>query len=388
MITTRLLASTAIALVMCGAPVSAQMQQKGDEEKSAPRAGSEHRGQPSQKSTQTTEPKSGTSKGAERGERASGKGTATEAQEKSKGSAQTQEKGMKGSAETRERGKGSAQTQEKGERGKGSAQTQEKGMKGSAETQEKGARPSTHGQTQEKGTTKGTAQTREQEKGSGSAATQRRENGAKGSAQTAPRTAPGEKQGSAQATGGRTQLTEQQRTNLHQTILKGRDVNRATNVNFSVRAGARIPHSVRLAVLPAAVISLVPQYRDYRYVVVDDQICIVDPQSYEVVDVITAPGQTARMDNRGTHQGALMLTAEEKRIVLDNINLNARSTLALGGLAEGAPVPRDVRLQLFPERVVQEVPKLRDYKYFTAENRVAICDPQGTRVQLVIDAER
>jgi hypothetical protein len=38
--------------------------------------------------------------------------------------------------------------------------------------------------------------------------------------------------------------------------------------------------------------------------------------------------------------------------------------------------------------VVQQVPKVRGYKYFTAEDRVAIADPQGMKVQLVIDAKR
>jgi len=84
----------------------------------------------------------------------------------------------------------------------------------------------------------------------------------------------------------------------------------------------------------------------------------------------------------------LTLTAEEKRIIIENVELRGDSTMALGALNEGSPVPRDVRLQAFPDVVVQKVPKIRGYRFFTAEGRIAIADEQGSKVQLVIDAKR
>jgi hypothetical protein len=41
-----------------------------------------------------------------------------------------------------------------------------------------------------------------------------------------------------------------------------------------------------------------------------------------------------------------------------------------------------------PTTIVQKVPKVKDYKFFTTENRVAIVDPQGSRVSLVIEQRR
>jgi Protein of unknown function (DUF1236) len=41
--------------------------------------------------------------------------------------------------------------------------------------------------------------------------------------------------------------------------------------------GSRIPRTVKLFAVPAAVFAILPYYRDYRYVVVEDTICIVDP---------------------------------------------------------------------------------------------------------------
>ena len=65
-------------------------------------------------------------------------------------------------------------------------------------------------------------------------------------------------------------------------------------MHFTRRVGTRIPRSIRLFAVPAAVLAIFPYYRDYRYVVEEDAICIVDPATYEIVDVldegIYAPG--------------------------------------------------------------------------------------------------
>ena len=158
-------------------------------------------------------------------------------------------------------------------------------------------------------------------------------------------------------------------------------------MNFSINVGTRLPRSVRLAPLPAAVFSIVPQYRSYRYFVANDEICIVEPDSYEIVDVIPAGTQTAR-GREPSGMAHLTLTQEEKRIILDNVNMRGESTMALGSFSEGSPVPREARLENFPQAVVQQVPKVRGHQYFAAEDRVAITDPQGTKIQLVIDAKR
>jgi len=162
------------------------------------------------------------------------------------------------------------------------------------------------------------------------------------------------------------------------------NVNRATNINVSINDGTRLPRSVHLVALPAAVIEIVPEYRRYSYFVKDDQICIVDPDSYEIVEIIPASGQVAR--RRGPAR--LVLTDEERAIVLREVDMRDGSTLGLGALAEGSDVPRDVKVRVLPETVVQKVPKLKGYSFFTAENRLAIVDQQGSKVQLVIEQRR
>jgi hypothetical protein len=158
-------------------------------------------------------------------------------------------------------------------------------------------------------------------------------------------------------------------------------------INFSISVGTRVPRSVHLVALPAAVITLVPQYRGYQYFVANDEICIVEPSTYEIVEVIPASGKTAQR-GEGGGSGMLTLTAEEKRIIIENVQMRGDSTLALGSLNEGSPVPREARLQTFPDVVVEKVPKVRGHKFFTAENRIAIADERGDKVAVVIDAKR
>lgn len=180
---------------------------------------------------------------------------------------------------------------------------------------------------------------------------------------------------------GSVQLSEKQRTDVHRDILKEKNVNRV-NVNVQVRVGEHVPRDVKLAPLPVSIISIVPAYRSHRYFVVDDRVVIIDPARYEIVEVIQPTGQVA-----GTSQH-LTLTSQERDIVLREIDMkSSRSTLGIGALSEGADVPRSVELVEFPTDVVAKVTKLRGYKYFVAEQHVAIVEPAGTKIALVIDAK-
>jgi len=368
-----LLAGTAIALVMSAVPAIAQQKaedkagtaqtQSETKEQGSPQKGtSQRKAEP--KNEQGAAQSNGREKGAQNKEQSKEKGARNKEQSKEKG-AQTQEKD----------GKGTAQAPTKEQDKKGSAQTapREKDGKGTAQTPSK-----------DKGTAQGPG--KEQEKmGSGQA--QSKDRTGKENAQKEPKDGGAQKSTERSSSGERVQLSEQQRSNVHQTLLKESNLNRATNVNISISVGTRIPRSVRLVALPATIISVVPAYRSYQYVVVNDQICIVDPNSYEIVEIIAAPGQTARLDSRGG-QSALVLTEEEKAIVLRSIDMDRSSTLGLGTLTEGSSVPRGANVQVFPDTVVQQVPKLKGHKFFAAENRLAIVDTQGDKVQLVLECKQ
>ncbi len=82
-------------------------------------------------------------------------------------------------------------------------------------------------------------------------------------------------------------LDSSQRTEFRQSITRV-GVSRVTNVNFSLNVGTAIPRSVTLHRLPPAIVTLVPAYEGYSFILVRDDIVIIDPDTYEIVDVIPA----------------------------------------------------------------------------------------------------
>jgi len=178
----------------------------------------------------------------------------------------------------------------------------------------------------------------------------------------------------------RSKLSSQQRERLH----SGFDLRRAhvANVKFAKRIGAHIPRRVRLFAIPAAVIALVPAYTYYRYVVLDDEVCIVDPDTYEIVDVIDEGPYPAASRPQVAE---LHLSPAEQRIVLDSIAPDFPPAEVRIRLALGAEIPRSVELHLFPNVVLDRIPKLQDFRFVVVEHDVVIVDPGDRAVALVIE---
>jgi uncharacterized protein DUF1236 len=173
-------------------------------------------------------------------------------------------------------------------------------------------------------------------------------------------------------------------SNERQKLRQAFDFRRArvTNARFAHRVGHRIPHSVRLFAIPAGVISFFPYYRDYRYVVVEDEICIIDPRTYEIVDVID---QDYYRGGAKQEVADLSLTDRQIAIVRDSIPRDFPQTGLRLRLALGAEVPRDVELYEFPALLLDRIPKLRDYRFLVTEDQIVIVDPRDRSIALVID---
>lgn len=81
-------------------------------------------------------------------------------------------------------------------------------------------------------------------------------------------------------------VSTEQKTRIRSIFTEHR-VEPARDLHVSVNVGTRIPHSVHLYPVPEQVISIVPEYRDYEYILLDDnRVAIVDPDTFEVVDII------------------------------------------------------------------------------------------------------
>jgi hypothetical protein len=70
--------------------------------------------------------------------------------------------------------------------------------------------------------------------------------------------------------------------------LKGEKAERLTGVQFSIAIGEEVPRSVHFHRLPARIVEYAPQYRDFDYILVGDDILIVDPSTHRIVAVISA----------------------------------------------------------------------------------------------------
>jgi hypothetical protein len=89
------------------------------------------------------------------------------------------------------------------------------------------------------------------------------------------------------AAGSGGSLTSEQRTKIS-TSIRQTNVTKVTNANFNISVGTVVPRTVTLHALPPTVIEVYPQWRSYRFVLVEDEIVIIEPGSYRIVAVIPA----------------------------------------------------------------------------------------------------
>jgi len=83
-------------------------------------------------------------------------------------------------------------------------------------------------------------------------------------------------------------LTTEQRTHIRETVLKGGKAPRVTKVNFSINVGTPVPRSFKVVRVPDVIVDVQPAWRGFLYFVYNDEIIIVDPNTYKIVAVIDA----------------------------------------------------------------------------------------------------
>jgi Protein of unknown function (DUF1236) len=88
------------------------------------------------------------------------------------------------------------------------------------------------------------------------------------------------------AAAGSTKLSTEQRTKIT-TIIRQQKVEPA-HLNVSVRVGTRVPESVRFYPLPAEVFVVYPEWRGYSYILIGDQILVINPRTHKIVAILEA----------------------------------------------------------------------------------------------------
>jgi hypothetical protein len=88
------------------------------------------------------------------------------------------------------------------------------------------------------------------------------------------------------AAAGSARLSTEQRTKIT-TVIRQHKVE-PTRLNVSVRVGTRIPDSVHFYPMPTEVVDIYPEWRGFNYILVGDQIVVVDPGTHEIVAILDA----------------------------------------------------------------------------------------------------
>jgi len=91
------------------------------------------------------------------------------------------------------------------------------------------------------------------------------------------------------AASGQVKLSTEQRAKIT-SVIKSQKVERVepSKLNIQINVGTKIPSSVRVHRLPAEVVTIYPEWRGYDYILVGDQIIIVEPRTHEIVFIIEA----------------------------------------------------------------------------------------------------
>ncbi|MTV19057.1 MULTISPECIES: DUF1236 domain-containing protein [Bradyrhizobium] len=186
-------------------------------------------------------------------------------------------------------------------------------------------------------------------------------------------------------------INDQQRTRIS-TSISHLNVQPLTNVNFSLSVGTAVPRDVRLQPLPAEVVEIVPQYRGYDFVLVKDEIVIVEPSSYKIVAVMPYSGRATAAAPARSEQRKTTFSDRDREVIRKHakarpVERERRTTgsTARTEIRTGERVPDDVEIEAFPDEVYRDAPTLREYRYVHRDSRTYIVEPHERRIIEEID---
>ncbi|MCK1615160.1 DUF1236 domain-containing protein [Bradyrhizobium sp. 159] len=186
-------------------------------------------------------------------------------------------------------------------------------------------------------------------------------------------------------------INDQQRTRISASISH-LNVQPLTNVNFSLSVGTVVPRDVRLQPLPAEVVEIVPQYRGYHFVLVKDEIVIVEPSTYKIVATLPYSGRSTAAAPARTEQRKATFSDRDREVIRKHAKARPveRERQTTGStvrteIRRGERVPEGVEIEAFPEEVYRDAPTLREYRYINRDSHTYIVEPHERRVIEEID---
>jgi hypothetical protein len=82
-------------------------------------------------------------------------------------------------------------------------------------------------------------------------------------------------------------MSGEQRTRISG-VIREQHIAPVTNVNFSISVGTRVPREVGFHPLPTEIVTIYPEWRGYEFILVGEQIVVVDPSTFQIVAVLDA----------------------------------------------------------------------------------------------------
>lgn len=171
---------------------------------------------------------------------------------------------------------------------------------------------------------------------------------------------------------GSIRVDQQKASRVHEELISRGE---RSNVNITVDIGQRIPDRVRLRPLPTSIISISPEFRGYSYVVVHDEIVIVEPRTKKVVTIIRSGGNRSGV----VHRSSLRLEQPQISRIRREIRLDGMRRFNID-VRPGMMVPQNVVLQPLPDIIVEEIPEVREYRFFVDRDDIVLVDPKSREV--------
>ena len=180
-------------------------------------------------------------------------------------------------------------------------------------------------------------------------------------------------------------LNDSQRARVSESVAR-LNVAPVNNVNFSLSVGTVVPRDVRFQPLPADVVEVMPQYRGYDFFVVRDDIVIVEPSTYKIVDMLPRAGRStaAAPASRKTS-----FSDRDREVIRKHAR--SRTEQRTTGSATstrvrvGDRLPDSVEIRSFPDEVYRDSPTLREYRYIERDNRTYVVEPHERTIIEEID---
>ena len=183
----------------------------------------------------------------------------------------------------------------------------------------------------------------------------------------------------------RVQATDQQRREVHRSLFRERRVQRLprSQLNVALAIGSRIPRRHRLYRFTPALLALVPMYAAYSYLVVDDTICVVDPETYAIVDMIPASIEQAGPPSSSARRARPFRRADAVRLCQRAQGSRAGRTFA-SALLSAQKFREAWSYSPFPTKPWPVLQSLQTMRISSSQDDVVIVNPTDYAIVQVI----